>query len=137
MKSQRPDSRTILVVDDDRSICTLFETLLAQEGFQVVVESDGEAALNLLKSDAYHQYDLVILDLMMPNYGGYEVLRELQQEGYQNVPIFIVTARALDPGTIEMIRSESNVVEFLRKPLEPSEFRSKVHEHLGTVPNRK
>lgn len=134
IKSKDPSTRTILVVDDDRVAASFFETILYKDGFEVMVEHDGESALNLLRSDAYHKFDLVILDLMMPRYGGYEVLKELQQGEYQSVPIFIVTARALDDGAIEMIRSESNVHTFWKKPVNPAEFRRKVHVVLGTEP---
>ena len=136
MQKNKPESKTILVVDDDRVACAFFETLLSRDGFQVEVVHDGESALNLMKSDAYHKFDLVILDLMMPRYGGYEVLKELQHGDYQSVPIFIVTARALDDGAVEMIRTESNVQEFWKKPVNAMEFRRKIHVALGTLPQK-
>ncbi len=135
-KMQTPESKTILVVDDDHSICAFFESMLSADGFRVVTETNGEDALKLVQSDSFDQYDLLILDLMMPNYGGFELLREMQQEGYQKIPIFLVTARVLDQGTIDMIRMESNVRDFLNKPVDSKEFRKKIHQLLGTTPKR-
>ena len=131
-----PGGKTILVVDDDKSACAFFDTLLSRDGFEITIENSGEDALDLLRSDAYQKFDLLVLDLMMPGYGGYEVLKEMQQGDYQKIPIFIVTARALDPGAVEMIRNESNVHEFWRKPVDPIEFRRKIHVTLNTVPKR-
>ena len=54
---------------------------------------------------------------MMPRYGGFEVLRQLQSGGLARIPIVIVTGRYTDRSTSEMIRQESNVVDFLEKPL--------------------
>ena len=132
-----PASKSILVIDDDKPTCLLFKTLLTGEGFQVETAYSGESALSLLKSDSYEKFDLIMLDLMMPGYGGYDVLKELQQGGYQNAPIFIVTARALDAGMVEMIRSESNVREFIAKPIDIKKFKTSVHEALGTAAKEK
>ena len=134
MSDNDPSSKTIMIVDDDKSICTFLEVLLMREGFRTIVCEGGSSALQKLKSKAYRKIDLVLLDLMMPAPGGYEVLKELQQPDYQNVPIFIVTARNLDPGAIVMFKLESNVKEFFNKPIQTPEFKKKIHEHLGTVP---
>ncbi len=136
-RAQTPESKTILIVDDDHSICAFLESLLSTEGFRVITETTGEDALKLAQPDSFDQYDLLILDLMMPNYGGFELLRELQQEGYQKIPIIVMTARALDQGTVDMIRMESNVVDFMKKPVDPKELRKKVHQLLGTTSKRR
>ena len=129
-----PGNKKILVIDDDKSACVFFKSLLNIEGFRVETAYEGEAALRLMKSSSYHQFDLAILDLLMPKYSGYEVLKELQKPGYQDVPIFIATAKVLDQGTVEMLNSESNVREFCAKPVNTKAFKGKIHEILGTVP---
>ena len=134
---KNPDSKTILVIDDDRPTCLYFKTLLEFDGLHVETAFGGEEALNLLKSEAHQQFDLVILDLMMPGYGGYEVLKELQQPGYQDVPIFIETAHVLDQATVDLINSESNVHGYWTKPIDTKEFKTKIHELLGTAPKEK
>ena len=134
MDETSPESKTILIVDDDETITTFFEMLLSREGFKVIPVNSGKSALEKLKAKIYRKVDLVLLDLMMPAPGGYEVLKELQKPDFQKVPIFIVTARALDQGTVGMLRLESNVVEFFNKPIDPTDFKKKLHQHLGTLP---
>ena len=131
--AQDPGLKTILVVDDDETVATFFEMLLIKEGFQVAVSQSGQAALTRLKKGG-RAFDLIVLDLMMPAPGGYEVLKELQRLDYQKVPIFIITARTLDSGTIAMLKLESNVKEFWKKPIDPADFKKKVHEYLDTTP---
>jgi len=121
-----PESKIIAIVDDDPNICAFFNALLTKEGFKVAVFKNGDDLLNKLSLKSY-SLDLVILDLMMPGSGGYDVLKKLQETEYSEVGIFVVTARQLDKDTINMIRFESNVL--------PKEFASKVHEILGTDPS--
>jgi CheY-like chemotaxis protein len=133
-----PQSKTILVVDDDKLTCAFFKNLLSSEGFEVKTAFSGRYAFNLLKTDSSRPLDLIILDLMMPKCSGYEVIKELQGEPeHRNIPVFVVTARTLDPGAVEMIRSESNVSGFWPKPVETQKFKSRIHEVLGTVPKPK
>ncbi len=137
MNETDPAGTTILVVDDDETICAFFEALLMREGFRVVTADNGKSALEKLKDKASRKIDLVLLDFMMPAMGGYEVMKELQQADYQNVPVFIVTARELDPNSLAMLRLESNVREFFRKPVDQAELRKRVHDALGTLPQPK
>ena len=132
MESTAPKSKSILVVDDDKMICDLYQTSLLRQGFRVVALPSGDKALEAIR--AGHHFDLVVLDLMMPGRGGYDVLKELQQSGHENIPIFVVTARALDPSTFRMISLESNVQGILQKPVDMKSFHKKIHEVLGTTP---
>ena len=128
-----PKTKRILVIDDDKVVCSFFRNFLALEGFQVAASLNGRQAVETLKSGSALP-DLIVLDLMMPNYGGYEVLKELQQESFKNIPVLIVTARAVDREMIDMIRSESNVGDFFSKPIQSKAFKSRIHEILGTTP---
>ena len=130
--STEPKSKRILVIDDDKSICFFFRNLLALDGFQVAACLSGLQAMDKLKSGPLP--DLIVLDLMMPKYGGYEVLKELQQDLYQAIPVVIVTARTLDRETVAMMMSESNVSDFFAKPVDSKKFKSRIHEILGTTP---
>lgn len=123
--------KRILVVDDDPAACAYFESLLAGDGIEVVSEKGGEQGLKRLRSESPNPVHLLVLDLMMPGFSGYEVLRRLQNPEYQrDVPTFVVTARALDAGTVEMIRGESNVWEFWNKPIDSVRFKKRVEEVL-------
>lgn len=120
--------KKILVIDDDKSACLFFESVLKRDGFEVILEYSGEEGLIRIKSESF---DLVILDLMMPRMSGYEVLSEIQQSG-MNIPVFIITARALNSGTVEMIRSDPNVWEFWNKPIDPKRLVSRIRELVET-----
>ncbi|OGR83625.1 MAG: hypothetical protein A2902_03205 [Elusimicrobia bacterium RIFCSPLOWO2_01_FULL_64_13] len=132
-----PKPRNILVIDDDRETCAFFEGILERQGFKVAVAYDGKSALDLLAAEAAGGIDLIILDLMMPGYGGYEVLKELKPTRHAAVPIFVVTARVLDSGTVQLIRAEANVREFWTKPVDIKKFIDKTHALFGTQPPKK
>ncbi len=79
----------ILIVEDDKNLKKLMETVLKQNGYLVVCASDGQGALELLES-VY--VDLIISDIMMPNLDGYSLTKELRDADY-NIPILMITAR--------------------------------------------
>ncbi|PIR19350.1 MAG: hypothetical protein COV48_02500 [Elusimicrobia bacterium CG11_big_fil_rev_8_21_14_0_20_64_6] len=111
------NAKLVLIIDDDEGVRDLLSFLVKKEGFRAETAVDGE--------DGYQKAeqlkpDLILLDLMMPRYGGFEVLRRLQARDLAGVPIVIVTGRYTDRSTAEMIRQESNVVDFLEKPLKSS-----------------
>ena len=114
-----PDEKVklVLVIDDDDGVRELLTFLVKKEGYRVECAVDGEEGYN--KAERLKP-DLILLDLMMPRYGGFEVLRQLQSGGLARIPIVIVTGRYTDRSTSEMIRQESNVVDFLEKPLKPN-----------------
>lgn len=110
------DKKLVLVVDDDEGVRELMQYLVTREGFRVELAGDGEEALRRVEALSP---DLILLDLMLPRYGGFELLRQLQASGLARIPIIVVTGRYTDHSTAEMIRQESNVVEFLEKPVKP------------------
>ncbi len=126
----QPADKKILIVDDDDDLRELLALILKQEGFTTSEAPDGKEALAAVKDQ---RPDLIILDLMLPRYGGYEVLRELQKGETSSIPIFVVTGRYKDLATANMIRNESNVVEFLEKPIDQESLTGKAHSVLGTT----
>lgn len=127
----RPQDKLIVVIDDDTSIRELLELLVKGEGFRCETAGDGEEGLQkIIKL----RPDLVLLDLMLPRYGGFEVLRQLQVGDTSNIPIVIVTGRYTDRTTAEMIRQESNVVDFIEKPVNTKSFGLLLHKLLKTMP---
>lgn len=97
-------TKTILVVDDDQSIRDFFRMILERDGFKVIQMKDGVEAV-LAVSDNYFKTDLIVIDLAMPGNGGYTVLKELQAGASKDIPIIIVTAKALDDGIVDMFRA--------------------------------
>jgi two-component system, OmpR family, alkaline phosphatase synthesis response regulator PhoP len=104
--------KTILVVDDERHIVDLLRLYLEKEGFAVVAAHDGEEALALHDR---HQPDLVVLDLMLPKLGGYEVCREMRRRG--DTPILMLSARSDDVDAI--VGLELGADDYVTKPFNP------------------
>lgn len=124
-------SKTLLVVEDDLGVMEFLKIILAKEGFRVESAFDGEEA----KQKAHElKPDLILLDLMLPKAGGFEVLRDLQNEDTGGIPIVIMTGRMMDPSTAEMLRNESNVREYLEKPVKPASLSALLHKLLNTRP---
>ena len=126
-----PADKLVLIVDDDSGIRELLEIIVTREGFRAEKSADGEDGM--VKARALSP-DIILLDLMLPKAGGFEILRELQQEGTAGIPIIVITGRGLDPSTAMMIRQESNVREFIEKPLRKEALVSLLHQVLKTRP---
>lgn len=114
MAEPKPRKR-VLVVDDDDDLRDLLALIVTREGFDAETAWDGKQAVEMIES---RPPDLVILDLMLPRYGGFEILRRLQQGPLSTLPIVVVTGRYSDPATAGLVRAESNVIELLPKPVD-------------------
>lgn len=128
-----PGEKLVLLVDDDESLLDLMEHVVKAEGFRTDRAEDGPEALR--KAQALTP-DILILDMMLPGMGGYEVLRQLQGAGCGDIPIIIVTGRQMDAQGVELIRQESNVKEFMEKPVRPAVLAATLHRLLFTQPTR-
>ena len=87
--NQNPEKRTVLVVDDEEYIRDLVRTALSFSGFEVAVAADGVTALNEVQR---LQPDLIILDINMPGFDGFDVVRRLRDAG-DPTPVIFLTAR--------------------------------------------
>lgn len=113
----------ILIVEDDAEIAMLESDYLNINGFETNVISDGEQAL--LEIGNIH-YDLILLDLMLPNLSGYEICRQVREK--VNVPIIMVTART---DSIDKIRGLGlGADDYISKPFDPAELVARVKSHL-------
>ena len=124
-----PKDKTILIVDDDESICMFLKILMEKEGFVSEPCYNGEDAVKIV---GQKKIDLIILDWMMPIISGFEVLKMLQTEEHRGIPVIVITARVTDQTTIDMIKQEMNVVDFVPKPVKHTEFVKRIHEILNT-----
>lgn len=127
-----PGDKLILLVDDDESLLDLMEHVVKKEGFRTDRAADGPEALR--KAEALNP-DLIVLDFMLPGMGGFEVVRQLQAAGFSSTPVVIVTGRQMDRQSIDMVRQESNVKEFMEKPVRPVALAGTLHRILRTAPN--
>jgi DNA-binding response OmpR family regulator len=121
-------SKTILIVDDEESAWALYESILARDGYNIVKADDGRSVLRMLKEGSRQHFDLMVLDLMMPGFGGYDLLQEMQKGDYQKVPVFVITARSLDTETVQTFLNDLNVVEFWTKPFDADKFSRRVSD---------
>ena len=126
-----PADKLVLLVDDDESLLDLMDHVVKKEGFRTDRAMDG---LEALAKVAARDPDAIVLDFMLPGMGGYEVLRELQSRGHIHIPIIVVTGRAMDVKSVEMVRHEQNVKDFLQKPVRPAMLTAALHRILGTAP---
>lgn len=127
----QPADKLVLLVDDDESLLDLMEHVVKKEGFRTDRAADGLEALR--KVEALDP-DLLVLDFMLPGMGGFEVVRQLQAMGCGSVPIIIVTGRQMDRQSVEMVRQEPNVREFMEKPVRPAALSAAMHRILRTAP---
>lgn len=113
----------ILVVDDEPGTLTVFRSLLAQPGRNVITAEGGEEALERC---GRHDLALVILDIQMPGMSGYEVAERMRSgAGSGGTPIIFVTASYTERG--EIFRGyDAGAVDYLIKPVDPHILRSKV-----------
>lgn len=81
--------RHILIIEDEPTIAEFLKTGLAYEGYGIVVATDGKTGLECLRSDAF---DLIILDIILPDMDGFEVCRRIRTAGIE-IPILMLTAR--------------------------------------------
>ena len=114
----------ILIVEDEGAIADLEKDYLELSDFQVDICNTGDAGLEAaLKGD----YNLVILDLMLPGMDGFEVCRKIREE--KNIPILMVSARKDD---IDKIRGLGlGADDYMTKPFSPSELVARVKAHLA------
>jgi len=126
--------KLVLIVDDDKGVRELLEVLVRKEGFQIETAVDGEDALARARKSLPH---IILLDLMLPKSGGFEVLHELQAEETAGIPVIVMTGRNMDGSTFDLIRQEPNVREFIQKPLKTELLASLIHKVLKTRPPAK
>ena len=114
----------ILIVEDEEAIADLEKDYLELSGFEVEVANDGE--MGLLKALG-EDYNLIILDLMLPGVDGFEICRRVRDE--KNTPIIMISAKKDD---IDKIRGLGlGADDYMTKPFSPSELVARVKAHLA------
>ncbi|HXE82545.1 MAG TPA: response regulator [Gemmatimonadales bacterium] len=120
----QPCTGCVLIVDDEEDTRELIRDLLEAKGFAVATAEDGQAALNVLAS--VPRVCLMILDLLMPNMNGFEVLQRLSADpAHQTVPVWVSTS-APD------IAPEG--IPCLPKPVDVQQLVALVHAHCAAEP---
>jgi DNA-binding response OmpR family regulator len=116
-------AKKILVVDDKSELRMLLKSYLVQEGYEVVVAGNGQEALYVAR---YEKPDLIILDLMMPEMGGYDFMRAYSREA--DTPIIILTAKLEENDKV--LGLELGADDYVTKPFSPRELAARVRAVL-------
>lgn len=115
--------KKILIVEDDKSIAQLQKDYLELSGFEVGICSDGVEGLNLLKKK---EYDLAILDIMLPKLDGFDILRRIQED--KDIPVLLVSAKKEEIDKIKGLSLGAD--DYITKPFSPGELVARVKAHL-------
>lgn len=114
----------ILIVEDEVAIADLEKDYLELSGFDVEIENDGKSGLDRALNE---DFDLFILDLMLPEVDGFEICRQIREK--KNTPILMVSAKKDD---IDKIRGLGlGADDYLTKPFSPSELVARVKAHMA------
>ena len=113
-----------LIVEDEEAIADLEKDYLELSGFEVQVENQGDVGLARALQE---EFDLIILDLMLPGVDGFEICRKIRET--KNTPIIIVSAKKDDIDKIRGLGMGAD--DYMTKPFSPSEMVARVKAHLA------
>jgi len=124
--------KRLLIVDDDRELCALISTYLAREGFECECVHDGDTGLRAALSGQHHA---IVLDVMLPGLGGFDVLRSIRER--RQTPILMLTARGDHADRV--VGLEMGADDYVPKPFDPRELVARIRAVLRraeSVPDR-
>jgi two-component system response regulator MtrA len=122
------NGRRILVVDDDASLAEMLQLVLRQEGFDTTWCATGDAALDAFRSA---QFDLVLLDRMLPGLDGVAVCRRIRADS--GVPIVMLTAKSDTGDVVDGL--EAGADDYIAKPFKPRELVARIWTRLRRPPS--
>lgn len=118
------NNRRILIIEDEETIAELEKDYLELSGFAVEIENRGDQGLKRAKEE---EFDLIILDLMLPEVDGFEICRQVRE--VKNIPIIMVSAKKEDIDKIHGLGMGAD--DYITKPFSPSEMVARVKAHLA------
>ncbi len=115
--------KPILIIEDDRNIAELERDYLQLNGYRVEIAADGGSGLKLALTG---QYQLIVVDLMLPGKDGFEIIKEVRKK--YEIPLIVVSARSED---IDKIRGfDCGADDYLTKPFSPAELTARIKSHI-------
>lgn len=114
----------ILIIEDEEAIADLEKDYLELSGFEVEIQNNGDVGLQAAISK---EFDLIILDLMLPGMDGFEVCKKIRDE--KNIPILMVSAKKDDIDKIRGLGMGAD--DYMTKPFSPSELVARVKAHMA------
>ena len=119
--------KRILIVDDDEMVLIALNELLRPEGYEVHTFSSGTEALKKLDQNGY---DLLMLDIIMPEMDGFELCKKIwEKENYRETPIVFLTAKSREEDRVQGIEAGANL--FLSKPISPEKLLGIISDTIG------
>jgi DNA-binding response OmpR family regulator len=118
--------KKVLLIDDDDELTTLLQDYLTEEGYAVITDTDGRAAI---AAAAGNKVDIIVLDIMMPGMNGVEVLRRIRK--LSQVPVLMLTARGDDVDRISGL--DLGADDYVPKPCSPGELAARLRAILRRV----
>ncbi|MCB5713783.1 response regulator transcription factor [Lactonifactor longoviformis] len=112
----------ILAVDDETAILTMIQKILSRDGHQVTVVSDSQ----MLEAVQLEQFDLILLDIMMPGKDGFTVCKEIR--GKTDCPILFLTAKMQEQSLVYGLQTGAD--DYICKPFGANELRARIGAHL-------
>jgi DNA-binding response OmpR family regulator len=118
----------VLVIEDDPTISSLIEFRLKREGYAITKVADGHAAMAAFGGDVVP--NLVVMDVMMPFYDGYELLTNMRsRESWKHVPVIILTSMSREEDILKGL--EMGATDYVIKPFRPAELSARVKSLLA------
>ncbi len=118
---------SLLLIDDDRQLCSLMRDFLTRQGFAVSIAYDGLTGLAMASQEPH---DLVLLDVVLPGLGGFAVLDELRRGS--DIPVLMLTARGEPSDRVFGLSAGAD--DYLAKPFDPAELVARIHAILRRSP---
>ena len=125
---QADSAQSVLVVDDEPTVREVIASYLSRDGLEVVEAVDGRSALAELER---RRFNMLVLDLMLPDISGLEVLRQARQSS--DVPVIVLTGRCDEPDRV--LGLELGADDYMSKPFSPRELSARVRSVLRRVGN--
>lgn len=110
----------ILIADDESEICQMIQSYAALDGYEIIGVSDGAEAVELCRKQ---DFDLMILDIMMPDMDGYTACRKIRE--FKDIPVLMLSARGEEYGRLSGF--ETGIDDCITKPFSPNELIARVH----------
>ncbi len=117
----------VLIAEDDPQVARLIRFKLEKEGFTVGWAEDGEKALEMALGE---DWDVLLLDIMMPVYDGFQVLRKLRGQ-QNNIPVIILSAKGQEKDVLHGLELGAN--DYISKPFRPAEVVARIKRLQGAV----
>ncbi len=115
----------VLIIEDDLTIRTGLKIWLEKSGFKIIEAADGKVAMDMVKNESF---DIVILDVMLPYYDGYEILKTIRQEIKEWVPVIMLTAKSQEDDKI--LGLELGADDYMVKPFSNRELEARIKANL-------